>query len=98
VSGPGTHDVKVSSGNGKVILYLPPDISADIDIESGYTRENGRTRIDSDWKLPMSETTDWDSSMGTPRRFVRARGAIGSGRGRITVRTTNGDVVIRRTR
>jgi hypothetical protein len=39
--------------DGKVILNLPPDISADVDIETGYTRDNGPTRIDSDWKLPV---------------------------------------------
>lgn len=98
VDGPGTHNVKVSSGYGKVVLYLPSNTSAELDIESGYTRENGRTRIDNDWGLPVTETTSWDNSMGTPRRFVRSRGTIGSGQGRITVRTTNGDVEIRRAR
>ena len=98
VSGAGAHSVKVTSGNGKIVLTLPPDISATLDIETAYTRNHGPTRIESDWNVPISETREWDSTQGTPRRYVRTMGTIGSGAGRIRVRTVNGDVVIRRSR
>lgn len=98
VSGSGAHSVKVNSGNGRIILTLPADISTKLDIQTGYTRQHGRTRIESDWDLPITETREWDSSQGTPRRYVRTNGRIGSGQGLIRVRTTNGDVIIRRAR
>lgn len=98
VSGEGSHKVQVTSGNGRVILTLPPDISARLHIETAYTRDHGPTRIDSDWKVAVTETREWDSTEGTPRRYVRTTGTIGSGKGLIKVRTVNGDVVIRRSR
>ncbi|MEO8576935.1 MAG: M56 family metallopeptidase [Gemmatimonadales bacterium] len=98
VSGSNAHSVQVSSGNGKIILTLPPDISANFDIETAYTRDHGATRIQSDFTVPISETREWDDREGTPRRYVRAIGRVGSGQGRIKVRTINGDVVIRRAR
>ncbi len=98
VSGEGSQKVQVTSGNGKVVLTLPPDISATLDIETAYTRDHDPTRIDSDWRLPVNETRDWDSTEGTPRRYVRATGTLGSGKGLIKVRTVNDDVVIRRSR
>ena len=98
VSGSGAHSVQVTSGNGRIILTLPSDISATLDIQTAYTRNHRPTRIDSDWDVPITETREWDSTEGTPRRYVRSNGRIGSGQGRIRVRTVNGDVIIRRAR
>jgi beta-lactamase regulating signal transducer with metallopeptidase domain/DUF4097 and DUF4098 domain-containing protein YvlB len=98
VAGAGTHAVRVTSGNGRVTLYLPSDISALLDIETAYTENHRPTRIDSDWDISTTETGTWDSTEGSPRRYVRARGTIGSAEGRITVKTVNGDVLIRRSR
>ncbi len=98
VSGPGTHSVLATSGNGRVIVTLPRDVSAILDIETAYTRDHGRTKIESDWDVSRTETSSWDSREGTPRRYVRGTATIGSGEGRIKVRTINGDVIIRRSR
>ncbi|HEX2723672.1 MAG TPA: M56 family metallopeptidase, partial [Gemmatimonadaceae bacterium] len=98
VSGAGVHAVRVTSGSGKVLLTLPADLSATLDIETAYTRGERRPRIDSDWKMNVTETSDWDPSEGTPRRYVQGSATVGSGKGRITVRTVNGDVIIRRSR
>ncbi len=99
VTGPSAHRVKVSSGNGKVTVTLPSDMSATLDLETGYTEEHGRTRIDSDWNIPITETGNWDATHGSPRRFVRSRASIGGGNGgTVRVRTTNGDIVLRRSR
>jgi beta-lactamase regulating signal transducer with metallopeptidase domain/DUF4097 and DUF4098 domain-containing protein YvlB len=89
--------VEVSSGNGRIVLELPEDLDASFDLETAYTNGYGRaTRIDSAWKLQSEETKEWDDSHGTPRRYVRARGVTGKGRGMIYVRTVNGDIVVRR--
>jgi hypothetical protein len=95
--GAGAHSVDVTSGKGEVVLVVPPDLNAILDLETAYTDNLGhKTRIVSDLPLHTTETADWDSSEGTPRRYVRARQTVGRGGGVIRVRTVNGDVVLKR--
>jgi hypothetical protein len=90
-----TLDIK--SGLGDVVLDLPSDLSADIDLETAYTDVLGRaTAINSQWPLERAETNEWDSTRGTPRRYVRSRGRIGNGGPVVRVRTVNGDIILRR--
>jgi hypothetical protein len=81
-------------------VWLPADIDADFELEAAYTKNfrGGKTKIESDFPLERSETTEWDDSEGTPRKFVRARGTVGSGahRGRIRIVIVNGDITIRK--
>ena len=90
------HPVKINSGNGRITLVLPRNMSADLDLETAYTQRNGPTRIRGDWNLATTETTNWDRRQGTPRRYVRSAQAIGGGGPRITVKTVNGDIVLKR--
>jgi hypothetical protein len=97
LQGAGAHSVDVTSGKGEVVLVVPPDLNAILELETAYTNNFGhKTRIVSDLPLHTTETADWDSSEGTPRRYVRARQTIGRGGGVIRVRTVNGDVVLKR--
>jgi beta-lactamase regulating signal transducer with metallopeptidase domain len=97
LQGAGAHSVDVTSGKGEVVLVVPPDLNAILELETAYTDNLGhKTRIVSDLPLHTTETADWDSSEGTPRRYVRARQTIGRGGGVIRVRTVNGDVVLKR--
>lgn len=92
-------NVSVTTGHGRVTIELPASYDGRFELESAYTNNFGRrTQIDSDWSLPIEETKEWDASQGTPRRYVRARGTIGSGRGLVRVRAVNGDVFVRRGR
>jgi beta-lactamase regulating signal transducer with metallopeptidase domain/DUF4097 and DUF4098 domain-containing protein YvlB len=93
------HSVNVASGNGRVTLVIPSSFSGRVELETAYTERHGRTRIQSDWPLSVTETDFWDDSHGTPRKFVRARQAIGrggAGRGLLKVKTVNGNIVLRR--
>jgi beta-lactamase regulating signal transducer with metallopeptidase domain len=97
LTGAGSHSVDVTSGKGQVVLVVPRDLSATLELESAYTNNLGHeTRIESDWPLTVTSTRDWDSSEGTPRKYVRVRQAIGGGGGLIRVRTVNGNVILRR--
>jgi hypothetical protein len=100
LKGPGAHSVNVTSGRGQVVLVVPRDIDATLDLETAYTNNLGhKTRIISDFGLQQaSETGDWDGREGTPRRYVRARQTLGKGGGLIRVRTVNGNVVVNRAR
>ena len=87
----------MTSGKGQVVLVLPSDLNATLELETAYTDNFGRkTRIVSDWPLNVTETNNWDDSQGTPRKYVRVRQKIGSGGGLIRVRTVNGNVVLKR--
>jgi hypothetical protein len=97
LKGAGAHSVNVTSGRGQVVLVVPRDLDATLELESAYTNNLSRkTRIVSDFPLQTTETADWDAREGTPRRYVRARQTLGKGGGIIRVRTVNGDVVLKR--
>jgi hypothetical protein len=97
LKGAGAHSVSVTSGRGQVVLVVPRDLDATLDLETAYTNNLGhKTRIVSDFPLQTSETTDWDAREGTPRRYVHARQTLGKGGGIIRVRAVNGNVVLNR--
>lgn len=99
LQGAGAHSVDVTTGKGEVVLILPRDINATLELESAYTNNLGhKTRIESDWPLTPTETSDWDASHGTPRRYIRVRQNLGRGGGVIRVRAVNGNIVLRRAR
>jgi hypothetical protein len=97
LKGAGAHSINVTSGRGQVVLVVPRDLDATLELESAYTNNLGhKTRIVSDFPLQTTETAEWDASEGTPRRYVRARQTLGKGGGIIRVRTVNGNVVLKR--
>lgn len=92
------HSVDVFTGRGRVVLELPSNLDARFELETAYTESRQRTKIESDFSLQASETSEWDDSQGTPRKFVRAVGSVGNGRGLIRIRIVNGDIIVRRGR
>jgi DUF4097 and DUF4098 domain-containing protein YvlB len=89
--------VDITTGSGSVVLELPAGFDGVFELETSYTASFGReTRINTDWNLQQDGPGGWDSSHGTPRRIITARGTAGSGRGRVRVRAVNGDVTVRR--
>jgi DUF4097 and DUF4098 domain-containing protein YvlB len=97
LKGAGSHFVDATSGKGNVVLILPADLNAMLELETAYTENFGRkTRIESDWALRTTETDSWDSREGTPRRYVRARQTMGRGGEVIRVQTVNGNIVLKR--
>jgi len=92
-----SQSVYIQSGSGRVIVELPTGFAGAVDLETGYTAAFGRAaKIESDWQLARATTPDFVLNGGTPQRYVRAQGTIGSGNGRVRVRTTNGDIELRR--
>jgi beta-lactamase regulating signal transducer with metallopeptidase domain len=91
--------VEIHSGIGDVVVELPEGFDGVVELETAYTERFGRaTRITSAWPLerPRGGEDRWDTSRGTPRRYVRARGTLGAGTGLVRVVTVNGDVELRR--
>ena len=94
------HEIEASSGHGTIEVTLPRSLDARVELEAAYTEGFGRrSRVESEWSLEQSESRDWESpNGGTPRKFVRATGVLGNGRGLIRIKTVNGDVVLKRAR
>jgi beta-lactamase regulating signal transducer with metallopeptidase domain len=90
--------VKFTTGKGSAIITLPRGFNGRFELETAYTRGNPRTRIETDWDLSESEIDEWDSSEGSPRKYVRASGRAGNGPGVIRIAIVNGDITIRRAR
>ena len=90
--------ITISTGKGEVVIELPADVAATFALETAYTdNHRGKTRIENDWDLPVTETDTWDDRQGTPRKYVRASGTVGGGGPLIKVHAVNGDIkVIRR--
>jgi hypothetical protein len=90
-------DVTLKSGLGDIYLTLPSNISARFEIEVAYTQNSPqRFKIESDFDLLEERTEAWDRSQGTPRKYIRGTATFGEGRNLIKIRTTNGDVRIKR--
>lgn len=93
----GSGSVDVSSGIGNVTITAPGELNATLDLTTAYTDKfRGKTRIISDWPVTVTETSEWDTSRGTPRRYVRVRQQVGRGGPLIRVDTVNGDIVLRK--
>ena len=91
-------DVEIFTGSGDVEVVLPASLDARFEVETAYTRKNAPTHIDSTWELDHHPTTGWESHEGTARRYVRAQGKAGNGRGLIRIKAVNGNVTLRRGR
>ena len=94
--GSAARNISVSSGSGRIIIELPANLDARLDLETAWTDRNGPTKIQSDFPVNVIESQEWDYRNGTPRRYVRGSGTVGSGRGLVKIHTVNGDVVIRK--
>lgn len=93
----GQRDVTLSSNGGDITLTVPAGLSMDLDVEIAYTSNRKRDyQIISDFDIQRSETGDWDDSQGTPRKYIYGKGSIAGGKNRVTIRTINGDVYLKK--
>lgn len=95
----GDRHVQIESKGGEVELTVPAGLDMDVDVEIVFTRNSRRDyEIRSDFPLSVTATPNWTYGHGDARRIIRGRGKIGSGKNKITIRTINGDVTLRRGR
>jgi len=91
----GNRDVDLSSMGGDIELTVPANLSMDFDIKLTYTKNSSRSyKIDSEFPIKTEQSNDWDYSEGTPRKYIFGTGKTGSGKYRIKLETTNGDIRI----
>jgi len=88
--------VEIRSGTGTVTIVLPRDFDGAFDLMTGYTDSfGGVPRIESDWPLQLDQTAKSPNG-GTPQRYIRGTGVAGRGGSRVVIRTTNGNIVVKR--
>ena len=89
-------DVELTSHGGTVTLTVPKDFPMDVRITLAYTKNAPRTyEIVDHAGLEKRETSDWDMSNGSPRKYIRAMGQVGNGLNHVTINTVNGDVILK---
>jgi DUF4097 and DUF4098 domain-containing protein YvlB len=89
-------DIHLISKGGTIELTVPKDFAMDVKITLAYTRLTDRKyHIEQHAGLDVRESDNWDNSEGTPRKYIRARGIVGSGLNHVTLETVNGDVILK---
>ena len=86
---------------GDVSLTVPEGLSMDIDIKLAYTRRSRQDfEIVSDFDIEIEETDDWERPrlVGTPKKYIYGKGVVAGGKNKIVLRTTNGDIYLRKER
>ncbi len=98
----GKRDVTLTSWNGGATLYIPADLSMEIDIRVEKTADSREEyRIFSDFKLETEKVKA--PGKDTPRRgkiqspqVIRAKGNIAGGKHKIIIKTKNGHVHLKK--
>jgi DUF4097 and DUF4098 domain-containing protein YvlB len=89
-------DVYLTSNSGTITLIVPKDFPMDVRIKLAYTKNADKTfDIIEHLGLTHRESADWDTSQGTPRKYIYAEGRVGSGQNHVEINTINGDVIIK---
>ena len=89
-------DIELSSMSGTIELIVPKDFPMDVRITLAYTKYASRSyQVVDSIGLIQQNSDDWDTSMGAPRKYIRAKGRVGNGMNHVTIKTTNGDVIMK---
>lgn len=89
------HDIDLSSNQGNITLTVPKGFPMQVSVSLATTNNQSKAfRIIDNIGLTQQDDNTWDSSKGTPRKYLRATGRSGSGLNRVTLSTINGDVIL----
>ena len=97
----GDRSVNLKSHGGDVMLVVPPGLSMELDLEIAYTKDSRKSyQIISDFPFTLKETADWtrEGRGGDLSKFIYGTGAIAGGKHRIRIETTNGNIILKKSR
>jgi DUF4097 and DUF4098 domain-containing protein YvlB len=95
----GERHVELKSKGGTIELTVPEGLSMEFDIELVYTKDAKRTyKIVSDFSMEIEETKEWKRSWGTKKKYIYGTGSVGGGEHKITLKTVNGDIIIKKSK
>jgi DUF4097 and DUF4098 domain-containing protein YvlB len=90
------HSITLSSMGGEIILILPKDYPMTIDVELAYTKnQENKYKISESLGLDESAGTNWEYLHGSPRKYLYAKGKVGNGQNHVTIKTINGNIIIK---
>jgi DUF4097 and DUF4098 domain-containing protein YvlB len=93
----GKRSVALTSMAGDITLSVPAGLSMDIDIELAYTKgHEGEYTIKSDFPVKQDVSPEWERENGSPRKIIHGTGNVAGGSNRVTIKTVNGNVTIRK--
>ncbi len=95
----GDRTIDLNSYGGDIIITVPDGLDMDLDIELSYTRNSRRNyKIDSDFTIDVEESDEWERSFlfGEPKKTIYASGIVGSGANHVKIKTTNGNISIKK--
>jgi len=88
-------NIDLSTMGGEVELIVPKGLPMDVDIKLAYTKNSWhKPSITEPFGLTHTESSDWDYSHGSPRKYLYATGKVGTGDNRVTINGIGGDVTI----
>jgi DUF4097 and DUF4098 domain-containing protein YvlB len=89
-------NIELTSSSGAIELAVPKDFPMDVQVTLAYTKNAMRTyQIIDDMGLEHHSDIDWDNTKVPPQRAIHAAGRVGNGSNHVTIRTVNGDVIIK---
>jgi len=89
-------DVHLTSNSGTIKLIVPKDFPMDLRIKLACTQNADETYdIIEHLGLTHRQSAEWDTSQGTPRKYIYAEGRVGSGQNHVEINTINGDVILK---
>jgi DUF4097 and DUF4098 domain-containing protein YvlB len=92
----GGCDIHLSSKSGTITLIVPKDFPMEVRIQLAFTKNAGRTfDVIDHIGLTKRESADWDTSPGTPRKYIYAEGRVAGGQNHVRIDTINGDVILK---
>jgi DUF4097 and DUF4098 domain-containing protein YvlB len=93
----GKRSVALTSMAGNITLSVPAGLSMTIDIELAYTKgHEGDYKITSDFPISQEVSPEWERDNGSPRKIIHGTGNVSGGSNRVTIKTVNGNVTIRK--
>lgn len=89
-------DIHLSSMAGAILLTVPKSYGMDVRIKLEYTKNSSQDfRVAQHLGLTERQSTEWDTSRGTPRKYIYVSGRVGDGQNLVTIDTINGDVILK---
>ena len=89
------HDIDLSSNQGSITLTVPRGFPMQVNVSLATTDNQSKTfHVIDNIGLTQHADDTWDSSKGTPRKYLHATGRTGSGLNQVTLSTINGDVIL----
>ena len=90
------HSITLSSMGGEITLILPKNYPMTIDVELAYTKnQENKYKISESLGLDESASTNWNYWHGSARKYLYAKGKVGNGQNHVTIKTVNGNIIIK---